>query len=660
MSIDNQPLAIDTSPVPSNVAVVIYDCSSGSGNIEYNDRLRLLEPFIDVTPYASFVNAWITQASALAFPITLVQAKMVKIGLVDGLFNSKRQLPVVYAGNTWEATDQAVVEMQSAIMAWDVANAVTVGDAQFADNVNAMSVQTPLTQSVAASAISPSTDNIPDIFLTNTDGRHDTIADGSWQATGSGVTGVSGGGVTQQPNVAMSKAPINAPPAIAGPPVDWPPLNSTVMVRLTMAQMRELIWGILWRRNQLQTTRLVKTQIINSLTTLAGVIAYDVTSGWDTTASPPPPTGTVTGGGVTGGGGDGGGPPVLASSSILVTRAGLWLTSGSSSINGLTMAITVDASALNLISGGSKTRVVLKGTNLQFTKCYIGPRVLQTSGQSSDKYYTPSPDPGGLVQLTFNGQPGGIVASVAGGAGILVSDEVAQGIDGTNGLVVYLVGVPSGGGTADSGTPPGFHAWYAAGDTALNPNRVSGYSNGGDVAYAVNMIQAEYPNVGYYPRLPMLKYSQGISGWGGVTLAISIDSSTISPTRAGDKTKISLQGYGPFTFDKCYIGPRSPQHPFGFEMVSSSQLLFGGQPGATITAGQTLVSDELAHGVDGTNGIVVRLRITGGGVYQSQGVLGITSYWAPGDAAALLTGAANWSSSVPSAIVLSQISGFYS
>jgi hypothetical protein len=279
VSIDNQPLVINTSSVPANVAIVVYDCSSGAGSIEYNDRLRILEPFIDLTPYASFINAWLTAAAAITgMPVTLAQAKTVKLGLVDGIFNSKRQLPISYAGRTWDATDQSMLGMQAAIAAWDIAQSITNGDNQFSNNVNAISLQTPRTADVSASAISPTTDTIDSICLAPVDGQHD--ANWYWGSAGPGVTGVYGGDVTQQPNVSMSKSQINAPLQIVGPPIDWPPLNSTVTVSLAMSDMRTLIATIQQRRTTLQNTRLAKINAINAMGTIAAVIAYDVTTGW--------------------------------------------------------------------------------------------------------------------------------------------------------------------------------------------------------------------------------------------------------------------------------------------------------------------------------------------------------------------------------------------
>jgi hypothetical protein len=269
VSIDNQPLAIDTSPVPVNVDLVVYDCSGGAGNIEYNDRLRLLEPFIDLTPYTPFVNSWLTQASALVFPITLTQAKNVKIGLVDGIFNSKRQLPITTQGQTWDATDQSMMGMQAAVTAWDIAQDVTSADAQFANKVNGPLLTCIRTADIVTSACTGTGASFP-YYNSGLGGVNSPTF----------LNAASGGGVTQQPMVQTSKSQIAPATPLTGPPIDWPPLNSTVMVRLSVAQMRSLISSIQQRRNSLQSTRLTKTNAINAKLNVADIIAYDVTTGW--------------------------------------------------------------------------------------------------------------------------------------------------------------------------------------------------------------------------------------------------------------------------------------------------------------------------------------------------------------------------------------------
>lgn len=285
MSIDNQPLAIDTSPLVANIEIVAYDCSRGSGNLEYNNSLRVLSPFTDVMPYAPFVNAWITAAAAIiGMTITLAQAKTVKLGLVDGIFNSKRQLPISYAGQTWDASDQALAGMQAAVNSWDIAAAISAGDAALANSVNGMSLQVILTQSASQpSGAGGDTSFIRYLY----DISPRTGAKTGWSPTFTNSpgwiypSGVTGGGVNQQPAYVGSKSAMTYQ-STSGPNVSWPPLNATLPVTLSMMSMRTLLSNIQSRRATLQSTRLAKKNTINLLTTIAAVITYDATAGWPT------------------------------------------------------------------------------------------------------------------------------------------------------------------------------------------------------------------------------------------------------------------------------------------------------------------------------------------------------------------------------------------
>jgi hypothetical protein len=96
------------------------------------------------------------------------------------------------------------------------------------------------------------------------------------------------------------------------------------------------------------------------------------------------------------------------------------------------------------------------------------------------------------------------------------------------------------------------------------------------------------------------------------------------------------------------------------EMASSTQLFFNnGNAGASIGAGQTLFSDELAQGTDGTNGLVIRLHITAGGLYETSGTPGFTSYYSVGDYAVQSTGGPGWNVVPNLMYVVSQILGSY-
>jgi hypothetical protein len=84
-----------------------------------------------------------------------------------------------------------------------------------------------------------------------------------------------------------------------------------------------------------------------------------------------------------------------------------------------------------------------------------------------------------------------------------------------------------------------------------------------------------------------------------------------------------------------------------------------GNAGASIGAGQTLFSDELAPGIDGSNGLVIRFHITAGGLYETFGTPGFTSYYAVGDYAAQSTGSSSWNVVSNLMYVVSQILGSY-
>jgi hypothetical protein len=281
VSIDNQPLAVDTSPLPVNVAIVAYDLASGVGRIEYSDRLRLLEPFIDVVPYAPFVNSWLTQAALITgAPLTLSLAQQIKLALVDGIFNSKRQLPITALGHTWDASDQALMGMQAAITSWDVAASATSADSGLTQNFNGISIRTAPTSFINASPPA-----VADGGAISYVPRPTQNLDGTW-SFGQNVTSsyfagsVSGGGFSSQAQfVAAYNSQLTAA-ITTGPSVQWPPLNSTVTVSLAMTDMRSLISSINSRRTTLQNARLAKRNAINALATVAAVIAYDATTGW--------------------------------------------------------------------------------------------------------------------------------------------------------------------------------------------------------------------------------------------------------------------------------------------------------------------------------------------------------------------------------------------
>ena len=281
MSIDNQPLAIDTSSVASNIEIVVYDCSAGSGNLEYNDRLRVLEKFIDVAPYAPFVNVWLQASLLTQLPPTIVLAKQIKLALVDGIFNSKRQLPISFASNMWDASDQALAEMQAAIVSWDVAASASSADVTLTQNFNSIGINTNQTSFVSVSppagagggAISYS----PHYTGPDSKGNYTNPPNVTSPAF---IGQVSGGGLASQAGFSAQYGSALAAPTTTGPTFALAPYNSTVSVLMTMTDLRSLISAINTRRTTLTNVQLAKRNAINALTTIDAVIAYDVTTGW--------------------------------------------------------------------------------------------------------------------------------------------------------------------------------------------------------------------------------------------------------------------------------------------------------------------------------------------------------------------------------------------
>jgi hypothetical protein len=277
VSIDNQPLGVDTTSLPVNVAIVAYDCNTGAGSIEYNDRLRILEPLLDPTPYQAVLNNWLVTANALTtMKITLAQAKRVKIGIVNGIYNGKRQLPVTAIGHTWDASDTAYADMQAAI----TSSTPGMMDSLTTQANTSIHSDTPV-QSVAATS---------QAAYAAAGGTATYVTGGSQQTSApytvslnlgssSFVTAVAGGQMTQQPQYVISN-PTNIISPTQNTTATFTPLNETIPQTLNVGQIGQIVSTIQSRRSSLQTVKVNKTNQINALTTVSQVISYDATAGW--------------------------------------------------------------------------------------------------------------------------------------------------------------------------------------------------------------------------------------------------------------------------------------------------------------------------------------------------------------------------------------------
>jgi hypothetical protein len=115
VAIDDASISgIDCSSIPSNVQTVFWygakqSGDPSSGEILYNDRVAVREPFTDPSPYLPLINNWMLAAAGRLFgaspphqvvktslppQLSPAQAIAIKGGLLDALFAVKRQAPL--------------------------------------------------------------------------------------------------------------------------------------------------------------------------------------------------------------------------------------------------------------------------------------------------------------------------------------------------------------------------------------------------------------------------------------------------------------------------------------------------------------------------------------------------------------------------------------
>ena len=110
MSVDNAAAkGMDFSALPPNLWMVQW--IDGKGEIEYQtsdgrNLNGLRDPFTDVMPYAPYFQQFLIlmQSQGLLLP----QAKRVQCDLIETIYDSKRQMPISYLGDSWNCSDKEV------------------------------------------------------------------------------------------------------------------------------------------------------------------------------------------------------------------------------------------------------------------------------------------------------------------------------------------------------------------------------------------------------------------------------------------------------------------------------------------------------------------------------------------------------------------------
>jgi hypothetical protein len=357
MGIDNtNVMGMDYAALPPGVAIVEW--KAGVGEIEYDDRPRLRENFVDVTPYCPFLQQFMTRLTG----ITLDQAKRLQKNLIDVLYDSKRQMNFHYAVAAgdywWEATDNAMTTMSNAVIP-GLINAINkLGgetgagtdslvnqiNTQWANQTNQLNANyTTQASQTNSYCIDPINSNAnsgnalvghvnADANTTNSyiagsgnslvsyingilGGRGDgqntinnklfTTALGSSElvaapgldanigGTNVGFSNVSGSGASFVTTSYVGTPSVSTPSVIGNTPsglgvtIQWQPVGQSALVTLSHPEISGIMKGVSDRRNSLATVQVGKKIAVDALTTVAAVIAYDVTAGWPIIAPGP-------------------------------------------------------------------------------------------------------------------------------------------------------------------------------------------------------------------------------------------------------------------------------------------------------------------------------------------------------------------------------------
>jgi hypothetical protein len=261
---------IDCSSIPANVYLIWWN--GEDGEILYNDRPGIREPFTDVSPYIPLFNQWMLKAQTATKPISLAQARQVKSKLTDGLFSDKRQKPITYMGQSFEGGDEATSAISAKV------------SAQAGPNVNALktSLQT-LSDNLNASvgSLNSQVSDYADQYMAQTNSGLTSPVTAHGDAINAIIDGASAGHVGGGSNPLLLKANM---PAVPMPPVNIPGVTwrtaSGAPMNLSFDEFTGLANELSARRMALKDTQTSHKNNVNSLGTVAAVAAYDITSGW--------------------------------------------------------------------------------------------------------------------------------------------------------------------------------------------------------------------------------------------------------------------------------------------------------------------------------------------------------------------------------------------
>jgi len=295
MSVDNETVMLNTSRFkPPNASIVTW--AGNRGLIQYNDRPEVRKPVTDISPYQSWVDRFMTVVADADPPLNLEQAKQLKIDMVEALYDDNRKKPFIYLSNEYECTDEAIAYMGAALAvvtgdgSTGLANQINAGLINLVGQVNGVigAINTGITNSVVFPNNNTTATTIANLV---NNWATTSLMYGTLQATvtpyyymyrPSGAMPVSAGtvGYMGWSNVPLVMDVTIAWSGASAAPISWQPLNSATMIDIPFVTFSAVVKAIVARRNELNLDRQRHKRAINLLTTVAAVIAYDVTDGW--------------------------------------------------------------------------------------------------------------------------------------------------------------------------------------------------------------------------------------------------------------------------------------------------------------------------------------------------------------------------------------------
>jgi hypothetical protein len=282
MAVDNQVYPIDTSALAADVAHIAYDVGGGNGGIEYTDRPALSAVFTDPSPYQPYLNAWLTVAAAAIVPLTVAAAQSIKQALLDRVraINAAALL-ASFGGYLWDASDYGFLEaLQCGTYAMLIAPpppppVLVSAIAGPAGGTNAMrSNNSFYVNTVAGIAVNSTMTDLSQAAL----GLYTVSGTGTYFQSGTGFpyvvvsSNISGATVAANDTIQFSVPP--APITNGLTPSNGPEQT------MTGVQIAGLIGAITAARRGLTTKYQNNSAALAATSSVAAVIAFDVTAGW--------------------------------------------------------------------------------------------------------------------------------------------------------------------------------------------------------------------------------------------------------------------------------------------------------------------------------------------------------------------------------------------